>query len=96
MSVAIRLKAEMYILQSLRIAMNNPGYWCDKKSQFGALLGLYEKHFSDSGHLPTLRKVSVTVSSNIHLNSFMYEPILDLSIGSLAALYKDVSSLRVA
>lgn len=96
LSVAIRLKAEMYILQSLRIAMNNPGYWCDKKSQFGALLGLYEKHFSDSGHLPTLRKVSVTVSSNIHLNSFMYEPILDLSIGSLAALYKDVSSLRVA
>jgi hypothetical protein len=37
--------------------------------------------------LRTLEKVSVTVSSNIHLNSFMYEPILDLTVEHLIDLY---------
>ena len=30
---------------------------------------------------------------NIHLNSFMYEPILDMSDDHLRVLYEEVSSL---
>ena len=30
---------------------------------------------------------------NIHLNSFMYEPILDMSDSHLRALYKEVVAL---
>lgn len=93
LSIAIRLKAENYMLGRLRAAMNNPDYWCTDHSQFGVVLGLYIDRFSTCTALPTLRKVSVTVSSNIHLNSFMYEPILDLSIGHLTELYQSVSSL---
>jgi len=96
LSIAIRLKAEDHMLKALRVAMNQPNYWCDGSSQFGALLGLYEEHLPKSQSLAALRRVSVTVSSNIHINSFMYEPILDLSLGHLSELYKDVSSLEVA
>jgi len=32
---------------------------------------------------------------NIHINSFMYEPILDMSNEHLKQLYKNVSSLPV-
>lgn len=96
LSIAVRLKAEKYILEALRVAMNEPGYWCDESSQFGALLNLYEKNFPKSKNLAALRRVSVTVSSNIHINSFMYEPILDLSLGHLSELYNDVNSLEVA
>lgn len=93
MSMAIRLKAEFYMIGQIRAALNNPNYWCAESSQFGKLLGQYIGYYSSSPSIPVLRKVSVTVSSNIHLNSFMYEPILDLSIGHLSELYRDVKSL---
>lgn len=93
MSMAIRLRAETYMLTKIREALNSPEYWCTDKSQFGKLLGKYINHYSNSPSIQTLRRVSVTVSSNIHLNSFMYEPILDLSIGHLSELYCDVKSL---
>ena len=53
----------------------------------------YTKLEPASAALRTLEKVSITVSSNIHLNSFMYEPILDLTIDHLIRLYKKVDSL---
>nr|MBF4360064.1 hypothetical protein [Vibrio anguillarum] len=62
---------------------------------YGKLLSKdYEPRFPESPYLSTLKKVSVTVCSNIHLNSFMYEPILDLSLIHLVDLYNDVSSLK--
>lgn len=94
LSMAIRLKAENYMLNKIRRALGNPHYWCTEKSQFGKLLGLYAEHIPTCPSLQTLRKVSVTVSSNIHLNSFMYEPILDLSIEHLSKLYGDVNGLQ--
>jgi len=33
------------------------------------------------------------VPENIHLNSFMYEPIIDMSDVALRGLYSDVKSL---
>lgn len=35
-----------------------------------------------------------TVSSNIRLNSFMYEPILDLTIEHLISLYSEILELE--
>lgn len=93
MSMAIRLQAESYMLSGIRNVLGDQNYWCTDHSQFGNLLGLYSKSLPVCPSLPTLRKVSVTVSSNIHLNSFMYEPILDLSTGHLSALYAEVKSL---
>lgn len=93
MSIAIRLKAEAYMLARIRVALGDQNYWCADHSQFGRLLGQYINHYSNCPTIQTLRKVSVTVSSNIHLNSFMYEPILDLSTGHLSELYRDVKSL---
>ena len=46
-----------------------------------------------SGHVETLERVALMTPEAIHLNSFMYEPILDMSGGSLAELYRAVRSL---
>ena len=40
-----------------------------------------------------LEQVNLMTPENIHLNSFMYEPILDLGIAHLKALYLDVKQL---
>lgn len=94
MSIAIRMKAEQFMTERIRLKKNDTGYWCQKKNQFAKL---YDELITLDAKLPErsiLDKVNVTVSSNIHLNSFMYEPILDLSIESLVQLYNEVKALK--
>jgi hypothetical protein len=42
----------------------------------------------------TLQRVVLMTPENIHLNSFMYEPILDMSDEHLRKLYQDVRVLN--
>ena len=95
LSIAIRMRAEIFLLDQIRKLTKNTSYWCQEKNQFGILIKKYISLASSTPEIRTLEKVSVTVSSNIHLNSFMYEPILDLTIDHLIALYKEVSDLNV-
>ena len=93
MSIAIRLRAEIYLIVKIRSLRSDPDYWCQSKNQFGNLMKELQSTTPNAPELKTLEKVSVTVSSNIHLNSFMYEPILDLTIDHLSNLYREVCAL---
>jgi hypothetical protein len=94
LSIAIRLNAEKFMVEKIRLAKNIPEYWYEGKSQFGKLVGEFIRHIGDVDSERVLEQVGVTVSSNIHLNSFMYEPILDLSIEHLVDLYEKVKQLK--
>lgn len=94
LSIAIRLKSEIFITNELRILKSDDDYWCQSFSQFGALIKQYTSEQPAEDVVRTLEKVSITVSSNIHLNSFMYEPILDLTIDHLIALYNEIDNLE--
>jgi hypothetical protein len=93
LSIAIRLRSEEYMIQIIRELTADPDYWCESTNQFGVLIKKYTSLRPTSDALRTLEKVSITVSSNIHLNSFMYEPILDLTINHLARLYRQIDEL---
>ncbi len=93
LSIAIRMRSEEFLIRRIRKLSQNQNYWCSSKNQFGFLMKEYTKLEPASNALRTLEKVSITVSSNIHLNSFMYEPILDLTVGHLIRLYKEVDGL---
>ncbi|MDO5668214.1 MAG: hypothetical protein Q4G44_10370 [Alcaligenaceae bacterium] len=94
LSMAIRLQAEKYITQEIRRKTNKTSYWFNgTRNQYSGLLKAYKQLQPVSSALNTLEKVSITVSSNIHLNSFMYEPILDLTLEHLIALYKEIKTL---
>lgn len=43
--------------------------------------------------IETLQGVVLITPESIHLNSFMYEPILDMSDARLKALYHEVKNL---
>ena len=43
----------------------------------------------------TLELVAMITPENIHINSFMFEPILDMSIKQLYGLYQNVKALKV-
>jgi len=54
----------------------------------------YRKQFlNEDETLGILDRVVLMTAENIHLNSFMYEPLIDMSDGYLRKLYEDVSSL---
>lgn len=93
LSIAIRLKSEIFITNELRITKGDDDFWCESFNQFGALIKEYSTGNPAGDAIRSLEKVSITVSSNIHLNSFMYEPILDLTIQHLVALYIEIKSL---
>jgi len=94
LSMAIRLQAEVFLTSKIRLIKGDENYWCQSMNQFGNLVKEYSSLVPQSPAIRTLEKISITVSSNIHLNSFMYEPILDLTIDHLINLYNEVFGLN--
>ena len=91
LSIAIRLLAEQYMIK--RIA--DPGFVAGiKYSQTGKLFVKFKEKFgSEEATIRVLQKVILMTPESIHLNSFMYEPILDMSDEHLRRLYGDMLKL---
>ena len=62
-------------------------YALKTNNQTRALFNGY-RQFGDKESIKVLDKVNIMTPENIHLNSFMYEPILDMDIVELLNLYK--------
>lgn len=92
LSIAIRLFAEKYMVEKI----NDPVFINSIDiNQTQKLLDKFKDLFSgDTDHIDTIQRVILMTPENIHLNSFMYEPILDMSDEHLRKLYKDVSNLK--
>ena len=91
LSVAIRLDAERFM--ATKIA--DPGFLASiTENQTQRLLTKFMALFSSEIEtIKTLQNVVLMTPENIHLNSFMYEPILDMSDEHLRKLYAKVLSL---
>ncbi|HEX9804893.1 MAG TPA: hypothetical protein VGA67_04375 [Candidatus Dojkabacteria bacterium] len=91
LSMAIRLKGEQIMFSELSDKSEEAG------NQTGKLFQRYRNEFqSDSSkidRIKTLEQVNLMTPENIHFNSFMYEPILDMSDSHLRKLYTDLKNL---
>ena len=47
-----------------------------------------------SDNVDIIKRVNLITPQNIHISSFMYEPILDMSDIELKNLYQDVNKLK--
>jgi hypothetical protein len=94
LSIAIRIWSERYMIAKIR--RNQADYDVAKK-QTGELVQAFKEQFNNqSKEISLLRRVSLITPANIHINAFMYEPILDMGMGELVKLYSEVrSSLNV-
>ncbi len=90
-SIAIRLKAEEYMWSIVT----------DKTPIRGSQTGkLYDRFYNEKKHdisfqnkIKILGSVNLMTPENIHLNSFMYEPLMDMSNYHLSKLYTEVKKL---
>ena len=86
LSMAIRLKAENYMINKLG-GFENLGI---KGDQTRVLFMKYRDKFDDEHTIELFEEVSMMTPENIHINSFMFEPILDMDDYYLKKLYKDL------
>lgn len=91
LSMAIRIWAEKYIVGKLRGA--NCDYELPPKNQTGRLVEDFKVQFNNEiEKIKLLQRINLITPSNIHINAFMYEPILDMGFGEIRALYHDVKA----
>ncbi|WP_310832320.1 hypothetical protein [Paenibacillus pedocola] len=91
LSIATRINAEVYMISKI----NDPSFLSTiKDNQTGRLFGRFKTDFSNERDtIQILERVNLMTPENIHLNSFMFEPILDLSEHHLKDLYASVKEL---
>lgn len=96
LSMAIRLMGEEYMQNKIISGLSNGQDILkdifSKKNQSAWLIKEYKKHINDDA-MNTLEIVAMITPENIHLNSFMFEPILDMSLKHLYKIYNDVKAL---
>lgn len=91
LAIATRLCAERFMANKI-----NDENWLATitSNQTPMLLKRYREMFSaEDANIRVLQRVTLITPENIHLNSFMYEPILDMSDQHLRRLYQDVLAL---
>ncbi|MEK7654318.1 MAG: hypothetical protein AAB345_03525 [Patescibacteria group bacterium] len=95
MSIAIRLKAEQF-MKSKIADQNFINGLNSISNQTRELFNKYENDFNnETDNIQILKRVNLMTPENIHINSFMYEPILDMGDGELRELYKLVKEKLV-
>ncbi len=91
LAMAIRLKAEEFMIDKIS---DQEFVTSITSNQTRELFDRYTEIFStDLETIALLDQVNLMTPENIHLNSFMYEPILDMSACRLYALYTDIKSI---
>lgn len=91
LSIAIRLFAERHMIKTI----NDESFVnLITENQTVRLLQEYKRlALGCTQNITVLEQVNLMTPENIHLNSFMYEPILDLGISHLKTLYSHVKQL---
>lgn len=94
LSIASRLLADKFMVAKItdKSKINSV-----TGNQSGYLLTYYQEEYNnESRNIEILRRVNLITPENIHLNSFMYEPILDMGDIELRELYSAVKSELIA
>ena len=93
LSIAARLRAEQYLLRRCASFQFKEQF---SGNQTTVLLKRFRNTFPQDLHLHpihVIEQVVLMTPENIHLNSFMYEPILDMSDDHLRKIYREVKAL---
>ena len=94
LAIAIRLRTEDYLISKLRQVMSiddfNDFYSNIISNQTSVLVKKFEQECSPTNDIQLLiKEVNLITPENIHINSFMFEPLVDMSVWRLKKLYQD-------
>ena len=88
-AIACRLKAEIFMISKLPVdAVNSIS-----KNQTQELYKLCKAENFNVETLKLLNRVNLMTPEHIHINSFMFEPLVDMSMNHLVDLYSELSNI---
>ena len=92
LAIAIRVESERFMIDRI----SDPAFVAEiAANQLQVLITKFKKLFPDDQEtFTTLDQVALMTPENIHVNSFMYEPIVDMSDDHLRKLYGKVKALQ--
>lgn len=91
-SIGIRLIAEKFMISKIK---NSEFHKHILKKETGKIVEQYKRDFPTLiDNIGILERVNLMTAENIHINSFMYEPLIDLTDEHLKTLYNDVKNLK--
>ncbi len=96
LSMAQRLLMEDFIIKEVKNLENGDDLLksIPNKNQTGKLVELYKNNFHDNkDNVALFNKILLLTSENIHINSFMFEPIIDFSTEVLIDLYSKIFTI---
>lgn len=91
LSIAIRLRAESFMIEKIN---DTNAISKINKNQTIEIFKIFKDKFNNAKELKILEKVNLMTPENIHFNSFMYEPIMDMGIDELKSLYENIKLLE--
>lgn len=93
MSIAIRLRAEQYMINRINDDVYVNSICGNQTRLLRDKIVFNHADHEDQQRKDVIERVLIITSENIHINSFMYEPIVDMSLEELIRLYVDVCRL---
>ena len=91
LAMGIRLRAERHM--KFIYTQNEKELIDEKGEQTGRWYGSFCTDYPLSDSIPLLKLVNIVTPETLHINSFMYEPIIDMSIEELQTLYGEICPL---
>lgn len=91
--MACRLKAEQYLKKQLKAACLSDADLVVNSVQTAEWTKLLKTHSPNDPNMSVIEQVNMMTPEIIHINSFMYEPLIDLSVYHLIELYRKCSAL---
>lgn len=95
LSIAIRLRADRFLKGELLRAGLREEQFHTSKCQTTRWIEEYKKLNPPTDKWKIMEKVNMMTPEFIHLNSFMYEPLIDMSMAHLIQLYGEVKALTM-
>lgn len=89
LSIAIRHLAENYMYDRIIVAGKSEKDFIVKGSQTGKWTDMFKNVCPKDTHYDIIERVNMMTPELIHINSFMFEPLIDMSLHHLIQLYKD-------
>lgn len=96
LSIAIRLLAEEYMKKKLvEAGKKEEDFAAIRSNQTGELTKMYKRNCQSDSNKNIIEKVNMMTPEHIHINSFMFEPLIDVSVNHLILLYNECRNITV-
>lgn len=94
LAISCRLLAEKYMIERIANDALTNGIQSNQTRELRKLINFSHSDPADLQREKLIDRMLIISSENVHINAFMYEPLIDISLSELKALFNSISRLE--